>query len=71
MTGTEMSSRLSDIILRAQMRNYRAFCKHEDARHMRQFDTGMLRDESAYERFVRDHIEGGICWRDQAARRLV
>lgn len=65
-----MSQRLGDLIHTSGLRNFRASARHYDAAGLSDFSGGVqLREEGAYERYVRSMVEGGVCWRDPHARR--
>lgn len=67
-----VSKRLQDLIHQSNLRNFKATARHYDAAGLSGFGDGVqLREESAYERYVRGMVEGGICWRDPEARRDV
>lgn len=70
-TVLPMSQRLVDLTHRSSLRNFKATARHYDAAAAGDFSDGVpMREEGAYERYVRGMIEGGICWRDPHAERL-
>ena len=65
-----VSRRMEDLLHSSSLRNFRATARHYDAAGQPEFSDGVQRrEESAYERYTRDLIESGICWRDPHARR--
>ncbi|WP_430259824.1 hypothetical protein [Neorhizobium sp. IRS_2294] len=70
MTKASISRAFEERLHQAQLRNFRAFVRHTDSVNAGDFADGVqAREEPAYERYARQMIEGGICWRDPHARR--
>lgn len=65
-----MSDRLAAQLQRSQGRNLRAAFAHLDAAGIRDLEERVLpTDTSVEDRFVRERIESGLCWRDVHAVR--
>jgi hypothetical protein len=65
-----MSARLNLSISLMLGRNIRATFKHINARVVRELGSALAPDvQCPVDRFTREAIEGGQCWRDPRARR--
>ena len=63
-----MSDRLTAQLHRSQGRNLRAAFAHMDAACIRDSQDRVLpRDANIDDRFIRERIESGLCWRDPHA----
>lgn len=63
-----MSDRLVSQIIRSQGRNLRAAFAHLDAAAIHDSPARVVpTDIDIEDRFIRDRIESGICWRDPQA----
>lgn len=64
----KMSDRLTVLLTRSQGRNLRAAFAHLDAAAIRDGAARVEPTETTVDdRFVRERIESGICWRDHKA----